>query len=665
MSQALATLAACWRPSGPRRWVLAMLVADVLLVFALLASDHGLAAMLSLVSHSGEPDLHRLVLEESVLPRLVVAVLCGASLAASGALMQALLHNSLASPNTLGVANGSQLVLSYAMLEAPHWLEQRELLSMGGGCAALGLVLLLSWRRGGSSASLVLSGLVVTLYLGAINAALLVLQPQGLGVLFVWGAGSLVQDGWDQVVFLLPRVAIGAVTVVMLARPLQLLSLGDATASSLGIPVVFLRMSGLVVALFLSSVTVASVGIVGFVGLGAPAIANLLGAQRIVHRLGWSAVIGAALVLTVDVALQLLFGGEPGTPPTGAVIALFGAPVIVVLLHRMPIASSLTYATLAGLSSCKQGRLLPLLVFVMLAAAIGFTVGPGPDGWAVSVSADLLALRTPRVLSAIGAGCMLAVAGLILQRVTRNDMASPELLGLSASTAFGMLFAILAFPALAGGWHAVAGGLGGAITVTLLSALILRGRVAPDRLLLIGIAFTSLFDAVKVLVLANIDPRGPTLLGWLSGSTYFAGLATACAAVFGALTSLAAAFLVSRWLDMFPMGPLVMRTLSVPVERAHLIVLGIAAALTVGATLVLGPLSFIGLLAPHAARLLGHRRAIPQIMAAAMLGAATMALADWLGRTVLYPMQLPAGLTAAMVGGTYLICVLAWARGQR
>ena len=92
--------------------------------------------------------------------------------------------------------------------------------------------------------------------------------------------------------------------------------------------------------------------------------------------------------------------------------------------------------------------------------------------------------------------------------------------------------------------------------------------------------------------------------------------------------------------------------------RGRLVLLLLAALLTAGATLIVGPLSFIGLLAPHLARLLGLARAVPQLLGAALLGALVMVAADWLGRTLLFPAQLPAGLLASLLGGAYFMLCL-------
>jgi iron complex transport system permease protein len=113
-----------------------------------------------------------------------------------------------------------------------------------------------------------------------------------------------------------------------------------------------------------------------------------------------------------------------------------------------------------------------------------------------------------------------------------------------------------------------------------------------------------------------------------------------------------------RWLELLPLGDSSAKALGVHLGKSRFYLLLLAALLTAGATLIVGPLSFIGLLAPHLARLLGLTRALPQLLGAALLGATVMVLADWLGRNLLFPIQLPAGLLASLVGGAYFMLCL-------
>jgi ABC-type Fe3+-siderophore transport system permease subunit len=253
----------------------------------------------------------------------------------------------------------------------------------------------------------------------------------------------------------------------------------------------------------------------------------------------------------------------------------------------------------------------------------------------------------------------LAMAGCLIQRLTGNPMASPEVLGISAGAALGLITLLFWLPYSGPLAQLALGGLGAGLTLLLLLGLSRRTGFAPERVLLIGISITALFDAMQVILLAGGDPRGQNLLSWMSGSTYFVGPSMALWVAACSVILLLAALPLVRWLELLPLGDPASHSLGVPLGRSRWVVLLLAALLTAGATLIVGPLSFIGLLAPHLARLLGFARALPQLLGAALLGSLVMVLADWLGRSLLFPAQLPAGLLAALLGGAYFMLCLA------
>ena len=148
------------------------------------------------------------------------------------------------------------------------------------------------------------------------------------------------------------------------------------------------------------------------------------------------------------------------------------------------------------------------------------------------------------------------------------------------------------------------------------------------------------------------------MLQWLAGSTYTitpadAALALALCVVLCALTPLC-----KRWLQILPLGEASARALGVSTRGARFALLVLIALLTAAATLVVGPLSFVGLTAPHFARLLGARRPLQQVLLAAPIGALTIVVANWLGRALLMPRELPAGLVATLLGAPYLMWLL-------
>ena len=647
-----------------RGWLAALLLLCLLAALGSLAQQLPSAQWVAGVLQPDTASLAQLRVHYSWLPRLCMALLCGGALALAGVLMQQVLRNPLASPTTLGVANGAQLALALATLYAPTLLLAREWIALAGGGLATALVFALARRRGLSPLTLILAGLVVSLLLGAVNVMLMLLQPQGLASLFIWSAGSLSQNSWDGVLFLLPRLALVLTLVAWLLRPLALLELDDSGARSLGVSLDKLRLVALALAVFVTACVVSAVGVIGFIGLAAPAIARLLGARMLRQRLLCAPLVGAALLLLTDLTVQYFAGNFSELVPTGGVTALLGAPLLLWLIPRLRLpAGRPQVAVSAPVPQRKREQpvLSLLLLLLLVCGVLALLLGQGPQGWGWVIEPQVLQWRVPRILGAAGAGLMLGLAGSLLQRLTGNPMASPELMGISAGAALGLLALVLLW-AGAPLWARLGTGFVGALlTLLVIIAFARRHAYSPDRLLLVGIAISALFDAVKMLVLSLNDPRGQSVLSWLSGSTYFVQLPTALAALGCGVLLLMLCLPLGRWLTLLPLGESTPRSLGVPMRAARLSIMLLAALLTAAATLLVGPLSFVGLMAPHMARVLGFQHARGQLIGSALIGALLMVLADWLGRNMLFPEQLPAGLLAALVGGVYLI----WGLGRR
>lgn len=610
-----------------------------------------------------QPDtgsIDQMLFHYGLLPRTVLSLLVGAGLGLVGVVFQQILRNPLAEPTTLGVSAGAQLGLTVATLWAlPGGEATRQLATITGALAVGGLVFGISWGRRLSPVTLILAGLVLGLYCGAVKSLLSLLNYERLQSIFIWSSGALNQQDWGRVEFLLPRLMAGLLLILLLLRPLTLLGLDDGVARNLGLGLVFARVGGLGVAIVLSAFLVNAAGIIGFIGLFAPLLARLLGARRLQHRLWLSCLLGALLLLISD-QLMIVLARHWRDIPTGAATALIGAPLLLWLLPKLrdsrlapgdsvPIAAAERRLTAAGI--------LTGLLLLALMAAVALTFGRDDNGWYWSMQ-EMWRWRWPHVLAAGAAGVMLAAAGAIIQKMTGNPMASPEVLGISSGAAFGVVLLMLLMPSGASAWLLPAGGLGAALTLLLIMLLTQRGGFSSGRLLLVGIALSTLFSTLLTLMLASGDPRLSSVLTWLSGSTYKVSGVQASRTAIIALALLAVTPLFRRWLTLLPLGSATARSAGMALKPARLALLLLAAGLIATATLNVGPLSFIGLMAPHMARLSGFRRSMPQIFTACLIGGLLMIAADWCGRFILFPYQIPAGLLATFFGAPYFILLL-------
>lgn len=596
-------------------------------------------------------------------PRLVTALLAGACLGLAGTLMQQVLRNPLASPSTLGVANGASLALMLATLYAPWLLTwSSAMVAMSGGVLTMLVVFALAWRRGLSPTVVVIAGLILNLYCGALSTVLLLMNQEALHGMMVWGAGSMVQTDWHSVQALLPRIGLAVVLILALLKPLNVLSLSDEGAKSLGVSLAKIRVIALGLSVLLTAWVVSLIGVIGFVGLAAPAIARLCGARKLITRLSLAMILGALMLAATDLAVQLLPGRRAMMVPTGAATAALGAPLLLWLLPRVSLGNRQRQQIGSGRPVPRQdwplGRTLMLLV---LGVVIFATVSRQSEGWqwlALSGDWSLLEWRLPRLLAAALAGGVLAVAGAVLQRLSANPMASPEVMGISAGTALGLIVTIFAGMGASMLSLYVGGLIGAGATLALIVLLNHKTGFQPEKVLLTGVAIAALMQAVQSFLMAGGDPRAYQVLAWISGSTYYVTDSTVTTLALIAAVLVALGLMCQRWLDILPLGGETAQSLGVKVGRARMLLLALVAVMTVSATLVVGPLSFVGLMAPHIARSWGAKNARAHMITAGLIGMGLMLFADWLGRQWLYPQEMPAGIIASLIGGLYLMIVL-------
>ncbi len=610
-------------------------------------------------------DVRQMLFHYSLLPRLTVSLLAGAGLGLVGVLFQQVLRNPLAEPSTLGVAAGAQLGLTIATLWVlPGGEFTRQLAAMVGAIVVGGLVFGVAWGKRMSPVTLILAGLVLGLYCGAVNSLLALFHYDQLQGMFLWGTGALNQQDWSAVQFILPRLLVAGALAALLLRPLTLLGLDDGVARNLGLGLSMARFCTLGLAIIFSAMLVSAVGVIGFIGLFAPLMAKMLGARRLAHRMMLAPLLGALLLWLTD---QVMLGVTQvwREIPTGAATALFGAPLLLWLLPRLRSAATPPPMNLGDKVPAERGNLPAWILVGGLVLLIGLTLalmlGKNAGGWHWSLGAELDAVlpwRWPRVLSALAAGMMLAVAGTLIQKLTGNPMASPEVLGISSGAAFGVVMMLFMVPGDAFVWLLPAGSLGAAATLLIIMIAAGRGGFSTERMLLAGIALSTAFTTVIFLLLASGDPRMGGLLTWLSGSTYSVEPAQALRTALVAAGLMVLAPLCRRWLTILPLGGATARSVGIALTPARLTILLLAAVLTAMATLTVGPLSFVGLMAPHMARMLGFRRALPQMVIAALLGGLLMVFADWCGRMLLFPYQIPAGLLATFIGAPYFVYLL-------
>ncbi|MQA25534.1 MAG: Fe(3+)-hydroxamate ABC transporter permease FhuB [Micromonosporaceae bacterium] len=629
------------------------------------------------------------VLIASRLPRLLAGVTVGIALGVAGAALQSITRNPLASPDTLGVNAGAHLaVVAAASFGVVLPALPAGGLAFGGGLAAAALVLAIS-SGGAGPTRVILAGSATALALSSLTMLFLLLYEEETVGLYAWGYGSLVQTGLGGVTQIAPVVALATVACLLLGRRLDLLALGDDTASVLGVDVRRTRLIVTLLAVLLSAAAVTLAGPIGFVGLCAPVIVRLLGTllggvgsglSRHRALLPLSGLVGVLIVLGADIAVRALLGGQAGVDiPTGVVTSIAGAVVLVWLARRYRDSGAAQRAPIGGAAALRAkgffwGVTGVGAALVVAAVVAGMLLG---DTWVLTGDvANWLAGRTgpgltfvldqryPRVAAALLAGAALALAGTTVQAVCRNPLAEPGILGITGGAGVGAVL-LITFVPLASVWtmSAVAGG-SALLAFSIVYGLSWRGSgsgggLNSDRLVLIGIGVWIGCTAAITLIIVTFDPWNTgKALTWLSGSTYGRTPAQVLPVAVALLLLTPVVALARRELDLVALDEDTPRVLGVRLELTRLVALGAAALLTSTAVSAVGVIGFVGLVAPHVAKALvggRHARVIP---VAVLLGALLVSVADTVGRTVIAPAQVPAGLLTAMLGAPYFVWLL-------
>ena len=287
----------------------------------------------------GAVDTETLIVWTIRLPRVCAAVLVGAALGVSGAVFQGVTRNELASPYILGVSAGAGLT-ALTVLVFAAWLTPVLPLfaALGGGLAFL-TVYAIAWRNGTSPVRLVLAGVVVAMILTSLQTALYLFADNVETVhnAVAWTTGSLVGVDWDPVRRAVVWIGAGLTVLLLASRQLDVMALGDRTASSVGMRIERTRFLLATMAVVLASSSVTVAGTVGFVGLIVPHMARSYAGS--VHRrlLPASAALGAALLTVADTAARLAF--NPVQVPVGIVTGLAGGGYFLVLMRRRAVRS--------------------------------------------------------------------------------------------------------------------------------------------------------------------------------------------------------------------------------------------------------------------------------------------------------------------------------------
>ncbi|KMY51352.1 FecCD family ABC transporter permease [Peribacillus loiseleuriae] len=292
------------------------------------------------VLFGGGTDMEQLVIHDFRLPRIIVALMVGMSLAVAGGILQGMIRNPLASPDVLGITGGAAVAVvsflaffsdqNHALTVSIKWMPLAAF--AGAGIIAL-LVYFLAWKNGVSPIRLVLIGIGISALMQALTTLMMIVGPiYRASEANIWITGTVYGSNWTNVAILVPWTVIFLLIAFVMARNINVLELGDETATGVGGRVQRYRFLLLLISTALIGSSVAFAGGIGFVGLMAPHMARRLVGSAFGALLPVSAFIGGILVMLADLIGRTLF--SPLEIPAGVFTAGIGAPYFIYLLFK-------------------------------------------------------------------------------------------------------------------------------------------------------------------------------------------------------------------------------------------------------------------------------------------------------------------------------------------
>lgn len=289
--------------------------------------------ILQTLFNSAESTVNDTIIFNIRLPRVLLALVIGANIAVSGVILQAVMGNPLADPGLTGVTSGAAVCVLAIMLAMPEYTQYIPIAAFVGGMLAATAVYSLAWRRNGMSPiTIILAGVAVNALCGGVVGYLSIMYSDRLPSAVQWMNGSLAAKGNSALAMVLPYSIVGWVLSIFAIRKANVIRMGDQVAMNLGENVNRIRILLSILAVFLAAVSVAAIGMIGFVGLIVPHMARFLVGSNYKFLLPMSMALGALVLLLADTGGRTLFA--PMDIPAGILMAVIGGPYFLYLMRR-------------------------------------------------------------------------------------------------------------------------------------------------------------------------------------------------------------------------------------------------------------------------------------------------------------------------------------------
>lgn len=319
-------------------FIVSIIALFIMIILSLISggSTVNLQDVVQLLFHPSEvSSLARIIILEIRLPRMIGAICVGATLAASGTLIKAVMRNPLADPGLLGIQTGASLFAMIILLVYPVMLPLLPIAAFMGGLVAYFILTILAYKDGIQPLRLVLSGVAVNSLFGAAIGIISIYHSDKIQNALTWLNGSLASISPSDAKILVIYSVIAISLSFLVIPKCNLLALDDLTITNLGENLSLTRFVIATIAVLLCSISVCIVGIIGFVGLVVPHIARLLVGTDHKIMLPFSILLGSLFVLASDTFQLIVF--SPTEMPVGIIISMIGAPFFLCLLRKQNI----------------------------------------------------------------------------------------------------------------------------------------------------------------------------------------------------------------------------------------------------------------------------------------------------------------------------------------
>jgi len=319
-------------------FIVAIIALIIMIFLSMISGGSTISAreLFTMIFNSSEvSDIARIIILEIRIPRMIAAICVGATLAASGTMIKAVMRNPLADPGLLGIQTGASLFALLILLAYPIMIPYLPIAAFLGGLLAYVALTFLAYKDGIQPLRLILSGVAVNALFGSAIGIITIYNSDRIQTALTWLNGSLVSIDTTDAKILMFYSGIALLLAFLAIPKCNLLALDDMTITNLGENLGLIRLLIATIAVLLCSISVSIVGIIGFVGLVVPHIATLLVGTNHKIMLPFSIIMGSLFVLSADTLQMIIFA--PTEMPVGIILSMIGAPFFLFLLRKQNI----------------------------------------------------------------------------------------------------------------------------------------------------------------------------------------------------------------------------------------------------------------------------------------------------------------------------------------